>query len=178
MVHIRQLNDVLIVVGQLTAVPNFRNGRKNRSTILHKGQIRRGVSMCGVIGVAPHSTVALIPQIGAEGSSSDLGVPCTNCISGLSTYELPNICSHVPSSKGVEVPICLDSRQLAIMVVVTAVGSSNQVAWKRRSKNDASDMVCKSTSIAISLPRNVDESFLVEVSVLEKRLHETSDPGT
>lgn len=63
----------------------------------------------------------MVPKVVLEGVFRDLWVPAPNHVFGLISDILPDIGTDVPSSEMVQLPVCFDRGDLAVVIVVAVV---------------------------------------------------------
>lgn len=119
--------------------------------------------MYGFVGVAEDTTVALVPEVTVETPSRYAMIPLADLVALMFANKLPNVCADVPPAEGVKIPIRLDGRELAVMVVVASVGLPDKSFGQGRTEEYAGDMVRQTPSVAVGLPGDIYQSVLVEV---------------
>lgn len=127
MQSVRKLNDIAIVARQSRTLPDSLDSRQDRSLVVDKAQIRLDVEVRAGGSAAENAAVALVPEITLEGIFSDLWVPLTDDVLTLVADEFPHVGAHVPAPQVVEVPVSFDGGDLAVMVVVAVISSSNEL---------------------------------------------------
>lgn len=87
-----------------------------------------------------------------------------------------NVGTDVPATKSVQIPVCLDSADLRVVVVVLRIGGANELLGNGVTEKDAKDLVLQSVGVAL-IKSDKDKCVLHEVVVVEKRLQEVASPG-
>ena len=111
--------------------------------------------MRGVVGVAEDAAVALVPEIAFETAMRDLRIPLADLIACLVADELPYVGAHIPAAQSVEVPICLNRGQFAVVVVIVGIRSPDQILGEGGTEEDAGYVVGETGSVAVGLPDDV-----------------------
>lgn len=127
MQSVRKLDDIAVVAREVRALPNSLDGGQDSPLVMDKAQIRFDVEVRAGGSAAKDTAVALVPEIVLEGIFSDLWVPLADHVFGLVADELPHIGPDVPASEVVEAPVSFDGGDLAIVVVVAVISSSNEL---------------------------------------------------
>lgn len=89
-------------------------------------------------GAVEHPVVALIPvQLAERGGD----IPRTYLVARAVGYELPYVGADVPPSQGVQVPVRLDRRNLAVVALEVVVGCADQAGWDDITEQDRQDAI-------------------------------------
>lgn len=175
---IRELDDVLVVVGKAGSVPELGNGRKDGTVATTEdAQVGSDVQVGGIGVTAEDTAVALVPVVVLEDVAGDLAAPLANLVTSLGANEAPDVGTDVPTAEGVEIPVGLDGRKLGVVVVEGVVLGADELLGNGRAEEDTGDVVALEGVLAVSLPGDVDQgAAVVELGVLEERLDEAAGP--
>ena len=109
--------------------------------------------------------------VGAK-SSGPWGV----LVTGLVSDKRENVGTNIPTTESVQVPICLDSADLRVVVVELRVSGANELLGNSVTKKDAEDAVLEGVGVRF-IKGHEKKGVLHEVLVVEKRLQEVASPG-
>lgn len=171
---VRDLNGVLVVSLALESTPSASNLAENLASVSDKFGVRNGKFSNPVIVVEWTSERAVeeVARVGTRGS----GPGCVH-ITGLFSNEGEDVGPDVPAAKSAQVPVCFNSADLRVVVVVLRISGANQLLWNRITEKDTEDTVLDGVCVGL-IESDQNKGVVHEMVVVKKRLQKATSPGT